>query len=1065
MADLIESVHVGSGGLGTSINPLLADENTNYRLTNMIADLPGWAIKRMGVSRLSQSTFASVLTGANTSNFVPKAMWCHDDHVFAYLEYIAGGTSAAGYKSAIVSYDLVSGQGWHKVVESASHLCVDNTRFKMRSCAVDRRQLIPTSTGIKRIAAIGKQYYPDGSTSSVNYSTMYRPAGIPRALDPRCRNSVSGGASDHGLIAATGFEWLPVTSAVSYRICWIRRDENGILQSGMPSGRIVVRNTSTTTAYATRLKVAIPSGVSDTSNVMQVFRTNVISKDGTGIIPDPGDDQFLAGEYRLTSTDISNGYVLYDDVSFDGLLGSALYTNENQEGPLAGRAQPPVSSDVASFGGSAFYSNVTEKQRMTIKLLAVDSSGIGTYKGITVGDKIVAGDLVMTAVASADEETNGWNFVADSTTGTGSEVIRAIKTAESFCYKYNIWSNSKNGRYAAYNMTSNDDVFGVIMLEEKDVGGSTGCYVGVSRVDSPVQILPAPVFTSTPGNTLAIACAVATDVGPTTVTVTTASSHNLTTGDLVFLAPFAASVESGASSPRFANTDVPAGVYQATVTSSTTFTFAAPSGSASNQTDSRAATTGGYVHKIYDTTSSVWTEARSENPIRKNRLMWSPYGEPESAPIANYVDIGSSASAILRIVPTITSLFVFKEDGTWRLQGDAGEWSISELDRSCVLVGPETPAVLGGRIICMTSTGVMSVDESGAEDISGDMKSDFSVALRSTMEEPQYAAGQIGVANEDESSYTMFIRFSSSNDSTNFYNAIRYHSPTRTWSNQMYTGDSLVLSSITAACNVRATRPVSGVLMYANRLAMAFEWTNVTGSYFAIERRHANMMDLCDWELPISITSIDTSTNSIAITYSGISNISQIEVGDLVVNTSTGWPLSNFADTKVAQITAVNSFASSLTLAISGAVASLSTWSTGSAIVLKKIKSQVAFRHDISGFDSKRSSEIELSLGNWGQVSSVSFGFYTNPTTYSSPTTATKSGYAYEEWNPTNGRPWNSSYRSSIRILRCGVPREAAMNSFLGIIITNDRAMEAFDVAGIRLLGVPGSHKTGRTNA
>lgn len=1059
---------IPNGGLATSSNPLAGGQG-QYVLENMVADMPGWSTKRNGMKLLSPtSNWPAVFSLSSSYSIV--SCWTHDDHVWIYVE--------DGINSGIAAYSLVTSAGWHKVVEQASIIRLDQNQYKLRAHTFDRRSMIQTAAGIKRVAAIYDDYYPKGSTTSVNYSTMYRDAGIPRALDPRCPSAVAGGASLPGLIALTGFEWLLLSSAVAYRIVWIKRDENAILGVGAPSGRIVVRNNSTTTNYATRLKVPIPSGCSDTSYVMQIYRTNIIQINGAGIIPDPGDEMFLSGEYRLTSTDLSNQYVLYEDVSFDGLLGDALYTNENQEGPFAGRIQPPVCRDLASYGGCAFFSNTTEKQRMTIKFLAVDSSGIGTYKGITLGDYIIAGDLAMEAVAPANEETQLWHFATDQTTGAGSEVIRALKTAESFCYKYNLLSNSVAGRYYAYNLTGNNDVVGVIGLEEKSIGGSTGAFVGTTRVDSPVQILPAPVFTSTPSNTLAIKCAVATDVGPTTVTVTAASNHNLTTNDLVFLAPYETSIENGTTSPRFANTDVPAGVYKITSTGATTFTFTAPSGAASSQTDANAATTGGYFHKIFDTTSSVWTEARSDNSRKPNRLMWSSFQEPECAPLLNTADLGAADKAILRIVPTQDSLFVFKEDGLWRVKGEAGDWEIIVLDAACILAGAETPGIVDGRIFAYSTAGVVSVDDGGVAKVSGPVSGSLENLSRSLAANPTLSQRYVGIGHNESKSYWLAVP-----DSGGRQGIYRYHSPTRTWSKHKITFQrdkiSGTVNRVAAISTAKASRYTSfDAQAYAERLVLCGPGSTTATNGILVERRTGSVIDYSDVELAVTPTSFDTT--NITVTISESPTTLGIEVGDMFLwyNPASyvpgGYSFSaslSGGGKERAKISSING--SVLTLDISGNIPALSSWPAigggFSGVILKQIRGTISPAPIVAkdGLTLLKFSEIVAAFGSCGRFTKCDFGFNTETATATPGTfqaTSSVNGFAYADWLLFGDNMADSTLQY-IRTFRTGVPRAVSTGPYLIAALRNSAACESFDVAGIRVIYEEGDNKTRKTNA
>lgn len=1048
----------GARGLTTGVNPLVSQGNGFYQLQNSWTDMNGWASKRRGMKQLNAtSAWTGVFSGGSMA---ARDVWFFDDHLFVYAE---GSTT-----NGIAAYSFVTSAGWHKVVEQTnpSYIGLDTSEFySLRSCPSDRRQLLNTKGGVKRIASIYNDYYPRGSTTAVNYSSMYRDAGIPRALEPRCRNAVAGGATDHGLIALTALEWLPVSSAVAYRIVWFKRDENGIPGVGAPSGRIVVRNTSTTTTYATRLKVVIPDAINDSSYVMQIYRTNVIQIDGAGIIPDPGDDMFLSGEYRLTSTDLSNGYVLYEDVSFDPLLGDALYSNENQEGVFAARFQPPLSRDIAMFGGCAHFANITERQRLTLKILAVDPAAAS--KGVRIGDVIVAGDLAMIGVATADEELTGYNFAVDATAGTGSEVIRALKTAESLVYKYNLWSNTNNGRYAAYNLTSNNDIYGVVGFEEKSVGGTTGVYVGLNRVDAPVQILPIPTFTTTPSNTLALKCAVATNGSGVATIDAAGAAHNLTTGDLVFLAPWAASTEAGTSSPQFVNTNVPSGVYQITVVDADEFTITGTY--AASQTDADAATTGGYFHKIFDFTTSVWTEARSKISYQPNRLMWSPLGEPESAPIVNFADIGAADKAILRIIPTQDSLFIFKEDGLWRLKGFGGDWEIVVLDAACVLYGAETPAVVNGRVFALTTAGVVAVDDGGSQIVSGDIAGEIA-RLRSASPSREFAFVYRGCGHGEQNAYWLAFGASAF--------MYRYHIPTRTWSKHVIMPpaaktDGTGTQSQPIMCTAKASRYTSfDAQSYAERLVVA-HGTSATSGAVSIERRTGLVIDLSDVDIPAgTVSSLGTSDNTVTLA----SAPAATEVGDIFMwytnatNKPAGYSFSA-ASTIRATISAING--NVLSLAVSGTVPAVSTWpaisGSMSGSIIKQIRSVVGYNPFLvdQGMNAGRFNEVLLSTGSLGRFSECTLGFNTETATavpLTEQATSTMSGFAYADWT-TIGSVGAEASLPYLRTFRSGVPRATAIGSYLLVTLHHNRACEHFDVAGLKVIIEEGSNKTRKTNA
>lgn len=107
---------------------------------------------------------------------------------------------------------------------------------------------------------------------------------------------------------------------------------------------------------------------------------------------------------------------------------------------------------------------------------------------------------------------------------------------------------------------------------------------------------------------------------------------------------------------------------------------------------------------------------------KKHALRWSPTQIPDSAPIVNEALIGSAEKPILRLVPTRESLFVFKDDGVWRLTGDAGVWSITPFDPTIKLIAPETAVALDNAVWALTEQGVVRLTESGTEVVSRDIE-------------------------------------------------------------------------------------------------------------------------------------------------------------------------------------------------------------------------------------------------------------------------------------------------------------------------------------------------------
>lgn len=105
-----------------------------------------------------------------------------------------------------------------------------------------------------------------------------------------------------------------------------------------------------------------------------------------------------------------------------------------------------------------------------------------------------------------------------------------------------------------------------------------------------------------------------------------------------------------------------------------------------------------------------------------NRLVWSKTQEPDAMPLPYFVDIGSAGSAILRVLPTRDSLFVFKQDGTWRVSGYSPEsLRVDEYDRTLRLMQPNALSQVDNNLIGWFTSGVMQVTDATTNNLSDNM--------------------------------------------------------------------------------------------------------------------------------------------------------------------------------------------------------------------------------------------------------------------------------------------------------------------------------------------------------
>lgn len=1023
--------HTGAGSLAPGVSPLMAGKDQFALLTNCVTDLPGVASKRRGVQDLDHTSHYSSLGGLSTS-FLPVRMWSFDNNLFVYLESNSQG--------AIAAYDMIA-KSWQIVYAAGTKLNIDSGVRKVNALTINRTSLILTALGVYRLSAL----YSTLATSQTNYVNSFRPAGVVRALDPRCRNGVAGSGTDHGQFTKASYNWFLASSSVAYRVCWIYRDENGLLLTGAPSGKIIVNNTDTTNAYCNRLKIVIPAGLNKLY-VLQIYRTFIQTIDATGSIPDPGDDQFLAGEYQVTSTDISNGYILYEDVSFDGLLGDDLYTNEAQDGEDQSRFQPPLARCVEKFGNCAWFGDVTERQRFTMKILAVDPTGSAT--GVRAGDGITVGGINLIGSNTASNETSlPYIFLIDQTTGAGSEVTRAIKTAESFVHKYNIMSNTYNGRYSAYNLTSSNDVFGVIGFEEKSVGG-TPCYMSTTRIDSPTQILPFPAmslggvvqvsngFTSLSVN------------GAGTIATAVIPAGSITQFDTISIAPGGTANASGSGTNMFAVTHIPAGEYVVASSFGPTITFSvAGTGAVASSSETLTGGASAIWFGVFNHVTGVATNAVSSAPRIKNRLYWSAPGEFESAPIVNFKDIGSSDYGIQSIKATTSSLFVMKDDGVWRVTGTDGDWQIEPMDPTCRVVAPDSPAVVAGDVYAYTANGIVKISESGVTKISTQIGVLTDSVQRTYASNPAAAALIQGICHPEDQAYLLAMPLTAS-PTANVY-VYRYHTPSKNWSAHLYS--AIDRGSVGLACMAmaRCTRydAAAGTQAYMDRLVVA---QNTVANSIGIERRDGTFQEYCDFDVGYQAVTSYPNTTTVLLTAGAPASV---QAGDVIwlrnpttPDAQIRAPITNISTTSVARDTITIGTGSSIPL-----TSAFPAVGTVQAVFMQSINSAASYIPTFisDGFSTSHMSDLYLQFGSMAMFTDVFVEVDTDMSSLRGR--VTMQGFAGSTWVTLADQPSKSASTMRFRAINCNMPQESQRAAFSLVTIIHNHAWEPFDLVGAQV--------------
>lgn len=178
---------------------------------------------------------------------------------------------------------------------------------------------------------------------------------------------------------------------------------------------------------------------------------------------------------------------------------------------------------------------------------------------------------------------------------------------------------------------------------------------------------------------------------------------------------------------------------------------------------------------------------KSSNEVKKNRIMYSKYSQPEAVPIVNYIDIGPQDKAILRIVALRDSLFILKEEGIYRLSGEiASNFSVTMFDSSAFLLAPDTCAIMNNQIYALTSQGASRISETGVEVISqpvGDK-----IKLYSSPSYVNFKTASFGCAHTEDMTYYLFMPKKASDNTGSI--CLRFNAETMTWTTMTKQGNA-----------------------------------------------------------------------------------------------------------------------------------------------------------------------------------------------------------------------------------------------------------------------------------
>lgn len=241
----------------------------------------------------------------------------------------------------------------------------------------------------------------------------------------------------------------------------------------------------------------------------------------------------------------------------------------------------------------------------------------------------------------------------------------------------------------------------------------------------------------------------------------------------------------------------------------------------------------------------------AENENRVNRIYYSKFQQPEAVPIVNFFDVGAEDRAILRIFPLMDTLFVFKEDGLYRVSGEFAPFNVQLFDSSVILKADDSVAVLNNVLYGWTTQGITAVTESGSTIVTDSI--DNIIGQRTSSKYPNFRTATWGIGYESDDSYTVYTVLNT--DDTYATIGFRYNTQTNTWTT----------NNRSALC---------GTISNDDKMYIGAADTN----YMEKERKNFDRTDYANREFSDLISNNKYSDGRLVLT-----NVTNYDIGDVLI--------------------------------------------------------------------------------------------------------------------------------------------------------------------------------------
>ncbi|MBA3754992.1 MAG: hypothetical protein H0X02_01615 [Nitrosomonas sp.] len=581
--------------------------------------------------------------------------------------------------------------------------------------------------------------------------------------------------------ASAGF--LANNFQCAYRATIRRTDTNANVFEGYPSQRMWAVNASGS-AKNLDLTLYIPSECA-VGDVIRFYRTVQVSGTATDT---SGDEMGLIYQYTLVAADITAGFISFTDSITDALRGETIYTAPSEQGIIQANDRPPLCKDIALFRSSfMFYANTQTAQRLFLSLVGSASLG-STGTGDTTNTSTTVAN-----VSNATSIAIGWKvFGAGISAGTTvSNIVGSTVTLSSVATATNVG--------VALTFVTNQTI---ILSGVTYNFGNTEISSGAGSPQAKVSLTGVAAFDIdvTARSLIRVINRYATN---TTVSAFYLSGSEELPGQMLIQ-------EKGVGAAAF--------TVLASASAISSMFFPPPPVSPSTN-----------------------SQSTSSNSVQKNALYYSKFQEFEHVPTLNYVLVGPANKEILRIAPLRESLIIIKEDGVYRLTGEATQnFSVTPLDLTVICKAPESVKVVSNQVMMFSNQGVFAISETGVQVVSREIEN----LLAPLIAKSTIASFTSAVSYESDRHYLLSTITDQSDSAAN--QTLVYNIFTRTWVRWTYAIKSGVVDPLTDK-------------MY---------FSKDSSLKLFVERKTFTTDDYADPESDITIDAINLTTNTIDFTLS-----------------------------------------------------------------------------------------------------------------------------------------------------------------------------------------------------